>query len=213
MSQYKDIPQPTDQRNVSQNDILTNFRYLSTPINAASGVTPGIIPVDHRATGNNVGSSDGFHLQSSYLNRDPPTSLVNSVNSQSSDSIAYSLNSTVGSVYRFYNGTRDYPITTMYALVKFSISGSTCTIVGQQYNVTSVTYNSVGNYTVNFVQDLPDINYLPFISCDSSTSSSKFPVGGSRNLTANNFTVIVADAETGVRVDPASVSVQVIEFF
>lgn len=213
MSQYKDIPQPADQRNVSQGDILTNFRYLSTPINKPAGVPPGIIPVDHRATGNNVGSTDGFHLQTSYLDRTAPASLVNAVNGQSSNGISYVRTSAQASQHLFYNGTRHYPMTYVYAIVKFSIAGGVCTIVGNPFNVSSVTYNAIGQYTVNFTQNLPNANYLPFFSCDSSTASSKFPVGGSRNLAVNNFTVIIADAETGVRVDPASVSVQVIEYF
>jgi hypothetical protein len=215
MSQYKDIPQPSDQRNVSQGDILTNYRYLSTPINVAAGVPPGIIPVDHQASGDNVANpSDGFHLQTSYINRTAPSSLVNAVNGQSSNGIAYSPTSTVGSQYRFYNGTRNYPLTTLYGVVKFSISGSTCTIVGNAYNVSSVTYNLVGQYTINFTQNLPNANYLPFICCDSTTpNTSSSPVGNSRTLMVGSFRVIVFDASTGSRVDPASVSVQVIEYF
>ena len=36
MSQYKAIPQPNDQRNVSQNDILTNYAYLNNANGAAA---------------------------------------------------------------------------------------------------------------------------------------------------------------------------------
>src|SRR5437870_3361644 len=139
MSQYKDIPQPADQRNVSQGDILTNYRYLSTPINVAAGVPPGIIPVDHQATGDNVANpKDGFHLQVSYLNRNTPTNLVNAVNGQSSDSIDYSKLGAGGSggQKHFYNGLRDYPQSYLYAMVKFSISAGVCTIQGNAFNVT-----------------------------------------------------------------------------
>jgi len=46
------------------------------------------------------------------------------------------------------------------AAVRFSVSGSTCTIIDQQ-NVTSVTYNSTGVYTVNFTSALANTNWVP----------------------------------------------------
>jgi hypothetical protein len=211
MSQYKDIPQPADQRNVSQADILTNYRYLSTPVNVAAGIPPGIIPVDHLASGDNVANpTDGFHLQSSYINRTAPSTLVNGINGQSSNGIAYAISSTQSSQHRFYNGVRDYPMTTLYALVRFSIAGSVCTIVGQQYNVSSVTYNSTGNYTVNLLQAMPDVNYLPLVTCDSGSTC---PVGCTRIQDSLSYKIIVVDAVSGSFVNPASVSTIVHEYF
>ena len=44
------------------------------------------------------------------------------------------------------------------AWVSFSVSGGVCTRLSS-YNVSSVTYNSTGNYTVNFTNALTDANY------------------------------------------------------
>ncbi len=90
MVQFQDIPNPQDQRNQSQADIQNNFRYLLTLAGTASP-QPGIIPVDHKATGNNVASpKDGFHNQVSFINAAlPPTFplVANTVNGEIPDSL------------------------------------------------------------------------------------------------------------------------------
>lgn len=45
------------------------------------------------------------------------------------------------------------------AWVHFSAAPSACTIYGTPFNVSSVTYNSAGNYTVNFTTNMSDTNY------------------------------------------------------
>ncbi len=50
--------------------------------------------------------------------------------------------------------------TGILAAVRFSISGTTCTVVDQQ-NVASVTYISTGVYKVNFTSNLADTNWVP----------------------------------------------------
>ncbi len=216
MSQYKDIPQPADQRNVSQGDILTNYRYLSTPINVAAGVPQGILPVDHRASGDNVANpTDGFHKQVSYVNLGAtPTTLVNAINAQSSNGISYSIagaNAT-GGMEHFYNGNRDYPKSITYAIVRFTIAAGVCTILGNAFNVTGIAYNSVGNYTITFTNALPDTNYLPIITAESSASTAPFPFGSYRNAGAT-LKLVVGDLSTSTFIDPPSVSVHVIEYF
>jgi hypothetical protein len=51
------------------------------------------------------------------------------------------------------------------AWVSFNGNGSTS--IRASYNVSSVTYNSAGNYTVNFTNAFADTNYAP-ASCGSS---------------------------------------------
>lgn len=113
MTQYKDIPQPTDQRNVSQQDLLNNGRYLLNVSNPAS--ITGIIPVDHAATADNgANPSDGFHKQVSYVNTaTAPTSLVNAVNGQSSDSIVYSKSGNLSMLSSQNPGNFKYQLTTL----------------------------------------------------------------------------------------------------
>ena len=55
------------------------------------------------------------------------------------------------------------------AWVNFNGNGSTT--IRASYNVSSVTYNSTGNYTVNFTNAFADTNYAP-ASCGSSYGSN-----------------------------------------
>ena len=55
------------------------------------------------------------------------------------------------------------------AWVQFA--GATGTIAGS-YNVTSVTRNGVGNYTVNFTNAMADTNYAPFAMCSGPITSN-----------------------------------------
>ena len=54
-------------------------------------------------------------------------------------------------------------------------SSGSATIRGS-YNVTSITINAAGDFTLNLTNALTDINYAPVISC-SSTGSSNFVLG------------------------------------
>ncbi len=88
MTQYKNIPQPQDPRNISQADILGNFQYLCTPISTTLA-NNGILNVDHYATADNVANpTDGFHRQVSFLNQSQQLAPLpaNSVNNQTANS-------------------------------------------------------------------------------------------------------------------------------
>jgi hypothetical protein len=62
-------------------------------------------------------------------------------------------------------------------------SGST--IIGQ-YNVTSVTVNSTGNFTINFTSNLPSANYAVISSCDQGSDAIRFTglISGSRTVSS-----------------------------
>ncbi len=177
MSQYKAIPEPTDQRNVSQNDILTNFQYLSTPLNPTGGVPNGIIPVDHFATGDNVANpTDGFHKQASFQDRATPANLTNSVNSQVSSGILYSkTDGQPTSQLRYLNSIIDSPLTYIKAAVNFQSNGA---IIGNAFNVTSVTpvVKPYGTYyTITFTVAQPNIFYMPFGASKTSSTGATVP--------------------------------------
>lgn len=153
MTQYKDIPQATDQRNVSQGDLRNNFNYLCTPISGGTG-TPGILPVDHQATGDNtVNPADGFHKQVSFLNQTAPASLVNAINGQSSNGILYESSGKLS----FYDGTIHYPLTNnvpVSAAVIFDGAGNILNAGNAKFNVTTVTVTAVPSYIINFTTPL-----------------------------------------------------------
>ncbi len=164
MSQYKAIPQPPDQRNVSQNDILTNFQYLSTPLNPTAGVPAGILPVDHFATGDNVANStDGFHKQISLQNRATPASLTNAVNATASNGILYAkADAQPTSQLRYLNSIIDSPVTYIKAAVNFDSAGA---IIGNAFNVSSVTKLNITAgkaYKINFTVPQLNLFYMPF---------------------------------------------------
>lgn len=219
MSQYKDIPQPTDQRNVSQNDILTNYQYLATSQGGPpAGIPNGIIKVDHEQFGNNVTNpKDGFHNQVSFINRGVPANLVNAVSGASSDSITYASANGAGlSQMRFRNSSIDSPVTYLNAMVLFDGAGA---IVGQTQNVNNpggVTRNSVGNFTVNFSVALPTINYLVFIQSLSTSGTRTFAHSyTSKNLNSVNvITMRLLAGSSGVALDdPDETSVIIFGLF
>jgi len=211
MSQYKAIPQPGDQRNVSQNDILTNFNYLSTPLVPGAGVANGIIPVDHFASGDNVANpTDGFHKQVSFQDRATPASLTNAINSQISSGILYSkVDAQTRSQVRYLNAGIDSPVTYLKSAVNFSNTGA---ILGNAFNAT-VVKNGVGNFTISFPVPLLNVNYQVYISSRGT--------GGSPNLyrytnkLAGSVDVLFLAITSGTTIpgDPLDASVQVIGFF
>lgn len=217
MTQYKDIPQPTDNRNQSQVDLLNNFRYL-TNVSASPAVT-GVLPVDHRITGNDtLNPSDGFHNQVSFLNRSAPASLTNAINGQASNAILYTINDGAGlSQLHFYNGTNDFQITPFLAL-RASVNFSTTAINGAQtingtaFNVTSVVRSTSGGvaiYTINFTTALPSANYL--FSVSGSTSSLPGTLFGgpytTAGITTTSFQAAFFNANSAQ--DPTKASVMI----
>lgn len=158
MTQFKDIPLATDQRNVSQNDIRQNFGYLMP---APSISATGILPVDHKATGNNsLNPSDGFHAQVSLVDRTSPASLVNAVNSQSSSGIFYSKTDSGESQLHYTNAIHDFQLTPCFPVrVALNYDGIN-QVVRNSFNVSSVVKNGTGDYTINFTTAIGSRNYF-----------------------------------------------------
>jgi hypothetical protein len=181
MTAYQAIPQPQNNRNQSQGDILNNFTYL---INLASPpAVTGVLPVDHRITGNNSSSpSDGFHNQVSYLNRSAPSNLTNSINSQSSSAIDYTINdSNSQSQLHHYNSSNDFQITPclpLRAAINFNGTGSVGALnaggnsIRSSFNINAAASQKTGTglYTIVFTNLLPSANYFPLIIGMKNTS-------------------------------------------
>ena len=76
---------------------------------------------------------------------------------------------------------------TAKAWVNFNGTGTVA--IRASYNVSSITDNGVGNYTINFATAMPDSNYCPVVGM--SQGSSQGGVGllgqGGPNLNSNNF--------------------------
>ena len=87
------------------------------------------------------------------------------------------------------------------AWVTFSVSGSTCT--RQAYlNVSSITYNAAGDYTVNLTNALTDANWT--LVCQNSQSSGNAPANVSLNTsrTSTSSVVQIAYSQGSTRFDP-----------
>ena len=70
------------------------------------------------------------------------------------------------------------------AWVNFNGTTATPSTIRSSYNVTSVTKNATGNYTVNYTTALNNSNYAPLISTgDSGNTNVFFNTYGGTNLT------------------------------
>ena len=200
MTQYKAIPQATDQRNQSQVDILNNFNYLNSQSVAPNN---GIILVDHLATGDNgLSTSDGFHKQVSLLNRATPANLTNAVNAQNSNGIAYTKNDTAPSALNpqlhFYNGVNDFQLTPclpLRAWASFTVAAGVVTVLAS-FNVVNIAYNGVGIYTINLTNAIPSANY--FISITGCPPNPGVLVGSIRGAVYPTNGIQINYAQIGV---------------
>jgi len=94
------------------------------------------------------------------------------------------------------SNTTLYPEYKCRAWVNFNGTG-TVAIRGSG-NVTSITDNNTGDYTVNFTSAMPDVNYCPVGSC----RTTNFPNYGSLvdtfyNYNTSNITLVTVEARSG----------------
>jgi len=78
--------------------------------------------------------------------------------------------SAAGTPPQFNDGNGTQTGTLCRAWVRFN-SSTGSNVVNASFNVSSVTYNSIGNYTVNFSAALSDANYACCYTVSDSTSS------------------------------------------
>ena len=212
MSQYQNIPQAGDQRNVSQGNILENFQYLCTAAaGAPAGVANGILPVDHQASGNNVANPrDGFHNQCSYVAQTTPASLVNAINGQTSNGIEYvRLDSNSNGQLRFINNRMDAPVSYLLASINFD---SAATPIGTPFNC-SVVRNSVGRFTVSFITAPVNTNYLIICTCGPASPGASPVYPNYDTKAAGSFRIRFFYPIGATFLDPDEASVMVYGFY
>lgn len=91
------------------------------------------------------------------------------------------------------------------AWVNFNGTGTVA--INASYNVSSITDNGTGDYSVNFTNALTDADYTTIGSHSSiSSNSSSFTTDGTYNTTV----VQIGTSQSGGRVDPTTVSVAII---
>jgi len=66
-------------------------------------------------------------------------------------------------------------------------AGSTPTI-NSQFNVSSITRNGTGDYTVNFTTVMPNANYCINVSCSNASSGANFFGGATLNVATSSAT-------------------------
>ena len=108
-----------------------------------------------------------------------------------------------------FNASGSAPVYAARAWVNFNGTGTVA--IRASGNVSSITDNGVGDYTVNFTTALPDVNYILSGSAALTTTSAapRFlaPVG-TNGVVAGSCQIRVAD-DTGANNDCAMVSVAV----
>lgn len=194
MAIWQDIPQPLDNRNQSQADLLNNARYL---YNITTTPQTGVLPVDHQITGDSTSTTDGFHKQVSFLDVGAqPTDLVNTVNGQSSDAILYTFPDSDGeSQLHFYNGTVD-------TIVGGTIASGTVNLTNVGFttvftlpdncfgfiNLSSTALNVRAHATFNVVSNVLYIAGHPVTVSQSSSISNVFFQASGLSIQAQDAT-------------------------
>lgn len=88
------------------------------------------------------------------------------------------------------------------AYVDFTVSGTSCTIV-DSFNVSSVTYNSTGRYTVNFTNAIGTSSYAPVVTSGASNGSYVVNFGAKAS---GSLPVAVNSGGTTTPADPGEIS-------
>jgi hypothetical protein len=84
---------------------------------------------------------------------------------------------------------------TAKAWVNFNGTGTVA--IRASGNVTSITDNGVGEYTVNFTTAMPDINYAAVGSAGNGSTSTSFGVATSASVAPTTLAVRLAVRSTG----------------
>jgi hypothetical protein len=118
----------------------------------------------------------------------------------------FKMNSGYGSIATAY-GCR--------AWVNFNGTGTPS--IRESGNVSSITDDGTGTYTINFTTAMPDVNYIPIMSNPLgllSTGSQQFPYTQTTIISTSQITIDVRqvdnDAPTFVAVDSSSIFVAII---
>jgi hypothetical protein len=105
------------------------------------------------------------------------------------------------------NATGSAPIYACRAWVNFNGTGTVA--IRASGNVSSITDNGVGNYTVNFTTAMPDANYSTQITGSGDAESSVRQVGTSINTYSTSSVKVYTVTDSTVSVDHVVVNVAV----
>ena len=96
------------------------------------------------------------------------------------------------------------PIYGARAWVNFNGTGTVA--IRASGNVTSITDNGVGDYTVNFTTAMPDVNYASVSSAGRNyTTSSSGRACDINRMNTGNFSIISFDTSTNAAIDVVGV--------
>lgn len=104
--------------------------------------------------------------------------------------------STAGTPPQFNDGNGTQAGTLCRAWVNFNGTGTVA--IRASFNVSSITDNGTGDYTINFTTALPDANYAPTMMCGFDTDS------GSPNGHLAEISRDTAPTTTALRIDTIS---------
>ena len=108
-----------------------------------------------------------------------------------------------------FNATGSAPVFACRAWVNFNGTGTPS--IRASGNVSSITDNGTGNYTVNFTTAMPDTNYVAITGCMTSGTSS-YGAGAFQRAnstkTVSAYQIVTSDPANGL-FDPNSVDVSI----
>jgi len=111
---------------------------------------------------------------------------------------------TVGSGLTLSSGSLVSPVK---AWVRFSVSATIPTIEAQ-YNVASVTRNSIGDYTITFTTGMPSVNYSAITN--TFASSTNLGCGTAIAYATGNVQINTTNSANNTLQDPADVNLVVL---
>ena len=106
------------------------------------------------------------------------------------------------------NASGDAPIYACRAWVNFNGTGTVA--IRASGNVSSVTDNGVGNYTVNFTTAMPDSDYGAVTSCTGSSGAENKLINGRNNTSLSNLSCnLLVTNGSGADTDATTISVSI----
>jgi hypothetical protein len=93
------------------------------------------------------------------------------------------------------------------AWVNFNGTGTVA--IRSSYNVSSITDNGTGDYTVNFTNALPDANYCANVTSGGFSITERTIVGTAYALTTSSVKANTAICTNGALYDPNLISVSI----
>lgn len=183
---------------------LTNSSTLVLPgganITTAAGDTLIVIP------GATAGTADKW-IVVAYQKAQVPAAIASTAEAQAGTNNTNFI--TPLRMREGFNASGTAPVYACRAWVNFNGTGTVA--IRASGNVSSITDNGTGDYTVNFTTAMPDANYAPVALCRSSGGADIVSPGLQKNVmpTASSFRLQTSENTAGGLEDPTIVAVSV----